>query len=57
MKDIWLFLFFFGMLLFGWPMISMFGPHIALYFFSAWIIYIMIIFILSRSSREKEDGG
>ena len=57
MKDIWLFLFSLGVIFFGWPIISMFGHNLALYFFSAWIIFIFIIFIATMSNKKGDKGG
>lgn len=57
MKDLWVFLFFLGAVLFGWPIISMFGHHVAYYFFSAWIILIVLIFLAARVDIKREKGG
>jgi len=57
MKDIWVFLFSLGIILFGWPIISMFGHDVSLYFFSAWFIFIFFIFIATLYKKEGDDGG
>ncbi len=55
-KDIWYFIFAFGVLLFTWPVLSIFKDSLPAYFFIIWIVYIIIIFVTSKSS-EREDGG
>ena len=57
MKDIWIFLFSLGLILFGWPVISMFGQNLSIYLFSAWFIYICCIFIATRYTGKRDDGG
>ncbi len=57
MKDIWIFLFTLGIVLFGWPIISIFGQNISTYFFLAWIVFIFFIFIATRYRDEGDDGG
>ncbi len=55
-KDIWYFIFALGVLLFTWPILSIFKDSLPAYFFIIWIVYIIIIFVTSKSS-EREDGG
>lgn len=55
-KDIWYFIFAFGVLLFTWPILSIFRDSLPAYFFIIWLVYIVIIFVTSKSS-EREDGG
>lgn len=55
-RDIWIFLFFIGLLFFGWPLISIFRDSLTTYLFVAWSVFIALIFIASRFS-EREDGG
>ena len=57
MKDIWIFLFSLGLILFGWPVISMFGQNLSIYLFSAWFIYICCIFMATRYTGKRDDGG
>ncbi|UCD35820.1 MAG: hypothetical protein JSU90_03020 [Nitrospiraceae bacterium] len=57
MKDLWVFLFFLGAVLFGWPIISMFGHHVAFYLFSAWITLIIFVFLAARADKRREPGG
>jgi hypothetical protein len=55
-RDVWFFLFFLGVLLFGWPLISIFKSGLATYLFVIWIVFIALILIASLFS-EREDGG
>ena len=57
MREIWIFLFAFGTVLFGWPIISMFGDSIALYFFSAWITFILLISVATTYKGDGDNGG
>lgn len=55
-RDIWIALFFLGLLLFGWPFLSIFRANLPYYLFSVWILFIGLIFFASRAS-ERDDGG
>ena len=57
MADIWIFLFSFGIVLFGWPIISMFGNSLGIYLFSAWFIFIGMIFLATRYREKRNNGG
>ncbi len=55
-RDVWIFLFVLGLLLFGWPALSIFRNNLTTYLFSVWIVFISLIFIASYFS-ERDDGG
>jgi hypothetical protein len=55
-RDVWIFLFAVGVLLFTWPVLSIFNDNLATYLFVVWFIFILLIFITSIFS-EREDGG
>jgi len=55
-RDIWFFLFFFGVLLFGWPLMSIFLPGLAMYLFISWLLFIALIYLATKVP-EREDGG
>ncbi len=57
MRDIWIFLFALGLILFGWPFMSMFSTNLVLYLFSTWFILIVVIFILSVYNKNGDNGG
>lgn len=57
MRDIWVFLFLLGVILFSWPFISMFGHSLALYIFIAWLVFIALIFIGTLQKRNGNSGG
>jgi positive regulator of sigma E activity len=55
-RDILVFLFFIGFLLFNWPSLAIFEHDLATYLFVVWFLYIGFIFLASFRS-EREDGG
>jgi len=55
-RDIWIALFFLGVLLFGWPFLNIFHDNLPYYLFICWFLFIGLIFFASRSS-ERDDGG
>lgn len=55
-RDIWYFIFALGVILFTWPILSIFKDSLPAYFFIIWLVYIIIVFVTSKSS-EREDGG
>jgi hypothetical protein len=55
-KDIWIFLFLLGLLLFSWPIISIFKDNFSIYPFLIWIVFIILIFVTTFLS-DKEDRG
>ncbi|MGW8273345.1 MAG: hypothetical protein ACWGN7_08155 [Thermodesulfovibrionales bacterium] len=56
-KDIWIFLFFLGVVMFSWPVISIFWQRLSLYFFVAWGVFIALIFLAARSADREDSGG
>lgn len=55
-RDIWFFVFALGAALYTWPILSIFKDSMPAYLFISWLVFIIIIYITSRSS-EREDGG
>ena len=55
-RDIWLSLFFLGLVLFCGPFLSIFRDHLAYYLFSAWFVFIGLM-ALASSASKREDGG
>jgi hypothetical protein len=56
-RDIWIFLFALGILLFNWPLMSIFRYGISKYLFLAWFIFIALIFIATLNKRNGKNGG
>ena len=56
MKEIWIFLFALGVILFNWPILSIFHYNLSIYLFIAWFIFILLIFFAARKST-RDDGG
>jgi hypothetical protein len=44
------------MVLFSWPLISIFKYGLAIYLFVIWLVFIALIYVATRFP-EKEDGG
>lgn len=57
MREIWIFLFAFGLILFNWPILSIFNYNLSIYLFIAWSIFILLIFLATRSSSKRDNGG
>lgn len=55
-NDIWIFLFFLGVIFFGWPFVGIFKSALPAYLFAVWIVFIILLFVASILS-EREDGG
>jgi hypothetical protein len=55
-RDIWVFLFCLGVLLFVGPFLSIFHDSPIYYLFIVWFVFIGLIFLASHYSR-REDGG
>ncbi|UCE71406.1 MAG: hypothetical protein JSV11_01400 [Nitrospiraceae bacterium] len=56
-RDIWIFLFFFGLILFNWPILSIFKSTVAHYLFLAWFLFIALIFVAANYKKKKNDEG
>ena len=54
-RDIGVFLFCLGILLFSWPFLSIFENSLTYYLFIIWIVFIGLMFLASTS--KQEDGG
>ena len=55
-RDIWVFLFSLGNLLFGGPFLFLFRDSLTYYLFIIWFVFIGLIFLASNYSK-REDGG
>ena len=56
-QDIWIFLFSIGMLLFGWPFLSIFNSTLISYLFIVWFVFIGLIFLASKYSKHRDGGS
>ena len=54
-RDVWIFLLVLGVLLFSWPIMSIFKDSLVFYLFAIWLVFILIILITSIYS-QREDG-
>ncbi len=57
MREIWIFLFVLGLILFGWPFMSIFKNNLVAYLFTAWFVLIVLIFVLTVYSKKGDNGG
>lgn len=55
-RDVWIFLFFIGLLFFSVPLLSIFKDSLPGYLFVIWLVFIVLLYIASKAS-EREDGG
>ena len=56
-RDIWVFLFFIGLLLFTWPLMYIFRDSLQNYLFFAWLLFIVLIFLIVKFSDRADNGG
>ena len=56
-RDVWLFLFFVGILLFNWPFIHIFEKNLPAYVFSIWFALICLVFLFSALIEDDEGGN
>lgn len=56
-RDIWVALFFLGLLLFGWPFLNIFHSILPYYLFTIWFAFIGLLYLASRSSDRQDGGG
>jgi hypothetical protein len=54
-RDIWVYLFGLGVLLFGGPFLIIFRESLTYYLFIIWFVFIGLIFLASNYSK-REDG-
>ena len=55
-KDIAIFLFLLGLLLFNWPFINIFRNNLSTYLFAGWILFIGLILAASLYG-DRDSGG
>ena len=55
-RDIWIFLFFLGSILFGWPFLLIFHQSLTYYLFISWLAFIGLLYLASLLS-DRGDGG
>jgi hypothetical protein len=56
-RDIFIFLFTLGVILFNWPVISIFDTALSQYFFVVWLIFIAAIYFITTYSRKGDREG
>ncbi len=56
-KDIGIFLFLLGIILFNWPIMSIFKYNLSIYLFLAWFVFIVLVFISTVVKKKGNDGG
>jgi hypothetical protein len=56
-RDIWVFLFGLGVLLFGGPFLYIFRDSLTYYLFIIWLVFIGLIFLASNYSKREDGGG
>jgi len=56
-RDVWIFLLALGVLLFTWPIMSIFKDSLAIYLFVIWLVFILLILVTSIFSQREDDGN
>lgn len=56
-RDICIFLFSLGVILFNWPVISVFDTELSKYLFIVWLIFIAAIYFISGYAGRKDREG
>lgn len=52
-REFWVFLFFLGTLLFNWPFLDIFSLVLPHYFFTVWILFILLVYIVATLKETK----
>jgi len=55
-KELWLFLFLIGILLFNWPLLVIFGLSLPYYLFGVWGIFIIVIGISINKAMKARNN-
>ena len=56
-RDVWIFLLALGVVLFTWPIMSIFKDSLAIYLFVIWLVFILLILVTSIFSQREDDGS
>ncbi|GAB4389422.1 MAG: hypothetical protein Kow0025_14640 [Thermodesulfovibrionales bacterium] len=57
-RDISVFLFVLGLLLFNWPLMGIFkSGGVSLYLFISWAVFIGLVFVTASLSGKEDSGG
>ncbi len=56
-RDIGIFLFFLGIILFNWPIMSIFKYRLSMYLFIVWFVFIVLVLIATSVKKKGNDGG
>ncbi|MEJ2183309.1 MAG: hypothetical protein P8Y66_07280 [Nitrospirota bacterium] len=53
-KDLWTFLFLLGVVLFNWPLLSIFEHSAPYYLFGLWAVFILVTVVLLNLTRKNK---
>jgi len=53
-RELWVFLFFLGVLLFNWPLLKIFGFSLPYYLFTVWGIFIAATALIITIKRKQQ---
>lgn len=58
-KEIWLFIFFLGLLFFNWPVLEIFRLSLPYYLFSVWVVFIAVtgLLITLKGKKVSQSGN
>ena len=56
-RELWVFLFLMGAILFNWPFLSIFSQWLPVYLFGLWAAFIAVMgLFITRTHKEKKTG-
>ncbi len=54
-KELWFFLFFFGVLLFNWPFLEIFDLSLPYYLFIIWGVFIIVVGVVIKKMNKQSS--
>lgn len=54
--EIWVFIFFLGLLSFNWPLLEIFHTEVVAYLFVTWILFILLIAFAARRTNSSKGS-
>lgn len=55
-KELWFFIFFFGVLLFNWPFLEIFDLSLPYYLFVVWGAFIIVVGMVIKKMNKQGSG-
>ena len=55
-KEVWPFIFLFGLLFFNWPLMDIFEPVLPYYLYSVWVLFILVLGLLATDKNRVDQN-